>query len=148
MQTPSGGRAPAPVGTNTCVCDVTPPVCLTLPMDSAASRRARAFLEQTHCPAHNTRVLSRARLLLSEVVTNAVRHGSPPITTELECRGTEGMHVRVSDASPGAPVVRQVDVEATGGRGMALVDLLSEQWGVEPGQAGKAVWFRLREEAA
>lgn len=117
-------------------------------MDAAASRRARAFLDQAHCPAHGACVLQRARLLLSEVVTNAVRHGSPPITTELECRGTEGIHVRVSEAAPGAPVVRHVDIESTGGRGMALVDLLSSQWGVEPGQAGKAVWFQLREDAA
>ncbi|TNM60460.1 ATP-binding protein [Quadrisphaera setariae] len=86
-------------------------------MDAAASRRARAFLDQAHCPAHSIRVLQRARLLLSEIVTNAVRHGSPPITTELECRGTEGMHVRVSDAAPGAPVVRKVDLESTAGGG-------------------------------
>lgn len=130
------------------MCDLTPPVSLTLPMDAAASRRARAFLDQAHCPAHGARVLQRARLLLSEVVTNAVRHGSPPITTDLERPGTEGMHVLVTDSAPGAPVVRKVDLESTDGRGMALVDLLPSHWGVEPGQASKAVWFQLREDAA
>lgn len=79
---------------------------------------------------------------------NAVRHSPPPITTELECRGSEGMRVRVSDTAPGGPVVRQVGLEEDGGRGMELVDLLSTQWGVEPGEADKAVWFQLRQNAA
>lgn len=125
------------------MCDVTPAVSLTLPMDLEAPARARAFVEEAHCPVHAARVLTHARWLVSELVTNAVRHGSPPITTELECRGEAGMHVRVSDSSPGAPVVRDVEHDAQSGRGMALVDLLSSQWGVEPGAAGKAVWFEI-----
>ncbi|WP_309225603.1 ATP-binding protein [Quadrisphaera sp. INWT6] len=125
------------------MCDVTPSVSLTLPMDLEAPARARAFVEEAHCPVHASRVLTNARWLVSELVTNAVRHGSPPITTEIECRGEEGMHVRVSDGSADAPVVRDLGHDAQSGRGLALVDLLSSQWGVEPGAAGKAVWFRI-----
>ena len=87
--------------------------------------------------------LYRFVVAVHEIVTNAVRHGSPPITTELECRGEEGMHVRVSDGSADAPVVRDLGHDAQSGRGLTLVDLLSSQWGVEPGAAGKAVWFRI-----
>lgn len=60
------------------MCDLTAPEALTLLMDPAAPWAARAFLDKTHCPAHNTGVLRHARLLLSELATNAVRHGVPP----------------------------------------------------------------------
>lgn len=125
------------------MCAATPTASLTLPMDAVAAARSRAFVEQAHCRTHAASVLDDARLLISELVSNAVRHGSPPITTEIECRGSAGLHVRVSDAAPGAPVVRDADDDAVSGRGMRLVDLLSSAWGVEPGQAGKAVWFQL-----
>ena len=126
------------------MCDVTPPVRLGLDADLHSAARARRFLEDNDCPAHHSRVLDEAQLLVTELVANAVSHGGPPITLRLTCDATPGMVVAVSDGSPRAPVQRDASAEATSGRGVALVDLLSEAWGVEVGEAGKTVWFRLR----
>ncbi|WP_432491966.1 ATP-binding protein [Kineococcus auxinigenes] len=84
-------------------------------------------------------------LLTSEVVANAVRHGQGPVTVEVAC-AEEQVRVAVSDAGPDVPVVHRVGPESTGGRGMALTDLLATRWGVEPAQPparGKTVWFQL-----
>ncbi len=96
-----------------------------------------------HCRAHQTRVLDEALLLVSELVTNAVRHGAPPITMHVACDHNTGMTVRVSDTNPASPTGGTADHEQESGRGVGLVDLLSDDWGVEAAEAGKAVWFRL-----
>jgi anti-sigma regulatory factor (Ser/Thr protein kinase) len=92
-------------------------------------------------------ILDDALLLISELVTNAVRHGSPPILLALECDG-EGLRVRVRDGAPALPRPRDSIPEDEGGRGLALVDALSDAWGAEPvvdeHGGGKSVWFELR----
>jgi len=78
-------------------------------------------------------------------VTNAVRHGAPPITMHVGCDHSAGLTVRVSDANPTPPTARTADHGQESGRGVALVDVPSDDWGVEPGEPepGKAVWCRL-----
>ena len=125
------------------MCDVTPPALLDLSPHPQAAREARRFLEENDCPVHHSRVLDEAQLLATELVTNAVAHGGPPITLRLTCDGTPGMLVAVTDGSPRAPVAQEASTEATSGRGVALVDLLSDAWGVDTGRTGKTVWFHL-----
>ena len=127
------------------MCLVTPPAVLTLEMDERAPGRARQFLREARCQAHNASVLDEAVLLMSELVTNAMRHGAPPIRTEVSCRATSGMQVRVSDGDPTAPTARYAGPDDQSGRGVGLVDMLSDAWGVDPTPNGKTVWFRLRE---
>ncbi|MCI2240531.1 ATP-binding protein [Paenibacillus sp. TRM 82003] len=125
------------------MCDVTPAVQRTLAPHAESARQARRFLEENDCPVHHSRVLDEAELLTTELVTNAVAHGGPPITLRVTCDGTPGMAVAVSDGSSEPPVAREASPEATSGRGVALVDLLSDAWGVETADTGKEVWFRL-----
>lgn len=92
-------------------------------------------------------------LVTSELVANAYQHGSPPVSVAVEGPGaasSEGgdgarLVIGVTDGGPGAPVVREFDDEALGGRGMALVESLAAEWGVDPapGGPGKTVWCRL-----
>jgi anti-sigma regulatory factor (Ser/Thr protein kinase) len=84
-------------------------------------------------------------LLTSEVVANAVLHGRGVVTLALGC-GPGEVVVAVSDTSPQPPTVKAVDLDATGGRGVALVDALSQGWGWAPRPPGKWVWFRITEE--
>lgn len=102
------------------------------------------FLRSARCPAHHATVLDDAELLTSELVTNAVLHGAPPVTLAVECDTTSGMRVRVTDGSARQPRPRTARVADVDGRGMALVDLLSAAWGAEPTDRGKEVWFLLR----
>ena len=80
-------------------------------------------------------------LLLSEVVTNAVRHapGTVHITVTLFA---DRVHARVRDENPRTPQLRAPD--ETGGRGIQLLQRLATRWGVEqhPGD-GKTVWFEV-----
>jgi anti-sigma regulatory factor (Ser/Thr protein kinase) len=126
------------------VCDVTAAASTTLPSDASAPRRARLFLRAARCPQHHATVLDDAELLTSELVTNAVVHGAPPVTLAVECDTSSGMRVRVTDGSPRAPLPRAARPADVDGRGMALVDLLSAAWGAEPTEHGKEVWFLLR----
>ncbi len=127
------------------MCSVTPPAELTLPVDDRAPGMARKFLREMSCRTHHARVMDEAELLVSELVTNAVVHGAPPVTVSVECDGTEGLRVAVTDGSSRSPVPRVADPDDESGRGIYLVDVISERWGVAPGGGeGKAVWFTLK----
>lgn len=86
-----------------------------------------------------------AELLVSEIVTNAVRHGDPVITLSVEA-DEDSLRVAVSDGSNVLPVSpRQVSPALPSGRGLLLVARVATEWGVatdSPGD-GKTVWFRI-----
>ncbi|GAA0310502.1 ATP-binding protein [Kineococcus aurantiacus] len=125
------------------MCSQTPAAALDLVMDATASRRARRFLDEHWCTVHAASARPQADLVVTELVSNAVRHGAPPATLTLDCAGAAGVTVGVSDADPHAPTLRHVTPDALGGRGIALVDVLSEDWGVDPHPGGKTVWSRI-----
>lgn len=129
------------------MCRPVRPAHLALPMAGGAPSQARAFLRGTLCPELALDARDEAVLLVSELVTNAVRHGGPPIVVELACAGPRGLGVRVSDGSPQLPALRHGDLSEESGRGLALVDLVSDGWGIEPGTSGKTVWFVLGDPA-
>jgi anti-sigma regulatory factor (Ser/Thr protein kinase) len=82
-------------------------------------------------------------LLVSEVATNALLHGRGEVRLSVVQRAGR-LRVEVSDASNRLPVRREADLEAQGGRGVALLEQLSENWGVRPlPLRGKIVWFEL-----
>ena len=90
-----------------------------------------------------------ARLLASELVTNAVLHTAGDLEIRLR-RDRGALRVSVCDESGERPVVKSVpDPDSTSGRGLVLVDELSNRWGVDQNSdGGKAVWFELAIEAA
>ncbi|SDQ51651.1 ATP-binding protein [Quadrisphaera sp. DSM 44207] len=143
---------------------------LRLPKDAKAPLLARAFVRTAMCEKHSREARDEVELLVSELVTNAVVHGGSLVTMEVDCEGPQGIAVTVRDSSPSWPVSRSAGPLDEGGRGMALVELISDAWGVheaglpqapDDGQAasagpvdqvlarvprqaqGKAVWFRL-----
>ena len=84
-------------------------------------------------------VLDDLLLVVSELVTNAVRHGAPPVRLEV-LADDDVVRVAVGDGATAVPVPRTVDAEAEGGRGMTLVDLLAREHGVHSQPSGKTVW--------
>ena len=126
------------------MCSVTAPAHLRVPPQEASVGRARAFLADRVCQEHSAGLSATAVLLVSELVTNAVRHGGPPIDIEVICDQGADLQVRVRDAGPELPEVGDLDLAVEGGRGVAMVDLLSDAWGVDSHAGdGKTVWFCL-----
>lgn len=138
------------------MCVPTPASTLVVPVDLSSGRLARHFLEEHWCHQHSSAHLDQAKLLFTELVTNAVRHAGPPIVLRLECVEAEGVVLSVSDGDPAAPVTTVADPADLGGRGVHLVELLSRDWGVRhhppgrdhhasvpPVQTVKTVWCRL-----
>ncbi|KUN97623.1 hypothetical protein AQJ67_29860 [Streptomyces caeruleatus] len=86
-------------------------------------------------------------LLVSELVTNAVVHTGCPAVLRLSLPGGAQDHttvrLEVADRSGQAPVPRCADGDATGGRGLALVDGLADRWGWSAEGAGKRIWCEL-----
>ncbi|WP_369395158.1 ATP-binding protein [Streptomyces sp. CG1] len=112
-------------------------------------------------------------LLVSELVTNAVVHTGRTAVLRLSLPGAEAeaeaaeraealekteraeaveeadppvaatVRVEVADCSSRAPVPRCAGGDATGGRGLALVDCLADRWGWSPEGAGKSIWCEL-----
>jgi anti-sigma regulatory factor (Ser/Thr protein kinase) len=91
--------------------------------------------------------LEDVRLIVSELVTNAVKHG-PNGRVKLRLR-REGktIHGEVEDEGTSAfGLRRRARLGPDGGLGLRLVDSLSDRWGVEAGTA--RVWFELRDRSA
>lgn len=83
-----------------------------------------------------------AVLLTSELVANAVIHASTRLTVTVRLANGV-LRIEVRDANFDLPVVRNPGPEATGGRGMLLVESLAQRWGADVDKAGKVVWFEL-----
>ena len=85
-----------------------------------------------------------AALLVTELVSNVVDHvgGEASFTLELEI--AEGwLRVAVVDGSSVLPLVRELDSESPRGRGLRLVQAISERWGCDEHDGGKRIWFQL-----
>ena len=83
-------------------------------------------------------------LLVSELATNSVRHAGAGFTLGIE-RTPDAVRVAVSDRGPGRPRKRSPDPVEPSGRGLLIVEALSDHWGTEAASdgAGKTVWFEI-----
>ncbi|MET9351286.1 ATP-binding SpoIIE family protein phosphatase [Streptomyces termitum] len=92
--------------------------------------------------------LDAAVLMVSEMVTNVLVHtdGDALLTAQVAA-GEEGrrLRVEVSDASDELPHKRHPGEMASSGRGLVLMEMLADAWGVEPRGEGKTIWFELSE---
>lgn len=81
-------------------------------------------------------------VVLSELVTNAVRHAGSASMLAVSCSDGR-LRVEVSDTSAAGPIMRDSD-GAAGGFGLRLVTEFSDAWGWTPTEAGKMVWAEMR----
>jgi anti-sigma regulatory factor (Ser/Thr protein kinase) len=89
-----------------------------------------------------------AVLLLSEMLTNVLVHTDADALLLAEVRGGPGerrMRVEVTDSSDDLPHKRRPGELASSGRGLVLIELLADAWGVAPQGEGKSIWFELYE---
>ncbi len=116
---------------------------LQLPPDNAAAARARRFVSDTMRSWGCDDAIPDAELLVSELVTNAVLHARSATRVTIERDGAM-LRFSVYDASPTRPRLRDYGPDAVTGRGLLLVDRISQRWGVDAEDSGKRVWFEVR----
>ncbi len=110
-----------------------------------AASQARAVINDELGPAVSGKVLEDATLLVSELVTNAVRHapraGSPEVELRLKV-DPERVRVVVSDPGGGFLAPRLPTAAESSGWGLYLVDRIADRWGVISTDRNE-VWFEI-----
>jgi anti-sigma regulatory factor (Ser/Thr protein kinase) len=106
-----------------------------------ARRFARSQLTEWNVETSTSDV---AVLLVSELVTNAVRYAPGPIVVELSV-ADDVLRVAVQDAAADTPlpVVQEIQPTAESGRGLVMLAALARAWGYRRVDDGKQVWFEL-----
>ncbi|MEU2434371.1 SpoIIE family protein phosphatase [Streptomyces sp. NPDC007861] len=92
--------------------------------------------------------IDAAVLMVSEMVTNVLVHTDGDALLVAEAAGERGsrrLRVEVSDGSDELPHRRRPGEMASSGRGLLLMEMLADVWGVEPRGEGKSIWFELYE---
>ncbi|MFP3988154.1 ATP-binding protein [Streptomyces sp. E11-3] len=117
----------------------------TFPADPGAVRTARHRVRGQLLAWRLDELTDVTVLLVSELVTNSLRHASGPIGVRLQRPSdpTGSLLVEVSDPLPDPPLERTAALEDEGGRGLQLVACSAGRWGTRRGKTGKAVWFEL-----
>src|SRR5262245_57739703 len=81
-------------------------------------------------------------LLVSELVSNVILHAHTPLEVTVRTRGAH-LRVTVADESPVIPAMKQYAADSVTGRGLTMIDLTAESWGIDEMADGKAVWFEI-----
>ncbi|WP_338491743.1 SpoIIE family protein phosphatase [Streptomyces sp. SJL17-4] len=111
---------------------------MDLPPDPAAVSGARRFASDVLTAWGVEELSFTTELVVSELVTNAIRYGKSPIQLRLILQST--LTCEVSDASSTAPHLRRARIYDEGGRGLLLVAQCAERWGTRHGREGKVIW--------
>ncbi|MBV7700622.1 ATP-binding SpoIIE family protein phosphatase [Streptomyces sp. TRM70350] len=113
----------------------------TLEPEETAPGKARRLARRALARWGLEELTDSVELLVSEVVTNAVRYASRPVTLRL--LRTDVLRCEVGDDVPQLPRLRQARATDEGGRGLYLVNRMARRWGATRLSTGKVVWFEL-----
>lgn len=112
-----------------------------LPHDTAASRVARNRVRDVVGEFDR---LDDVMLAASELAANAVQHGGGPVDLQVHA-GADAVTIEIGDTNiERYPEVRRLPVFSVSGRGMSIVDAISEHWGVTVRPTAKSVWCEFR----
>ncbi|MEU3984776.1 SpoIIE family protein phosphatase [Streptomyces sp. NPDC026672] len=109
-----------------------------VPADPSAVGRVRAAAAKTLEDWGLTEAAFTTELILSELVTNAIRHAGGPIRVRLI--RDRSLICEVSDGSSTAPHLRRAATTDEGGRGLFLVAQFADRWGTRYTPSGKVIW--------
>jgi GAF domain-containing protein/anti-sigma regulatory factor (Ser/Thr protein kinase) len=115
---------------------------IPLASDVDAAARARRFVVDALTDWDLAELADDAVLAASELVTNAVLHGGPPVELRL-LPVPGGVRVEARDGSRVSPVRPLATMDTMTGRGIALVEAVSARWGIDQLPDGKAVWCEV-----
>jgi anti-sigma regulatory factor (Ser/Thr protein kinase) len=112
----------------------------SFPCQPEAVTAARRFVRDV-LSDHARETVEAAELMTSELATNCVRHAQTDFVLAIHARGQ--IRIEVSDSGGGRPIVLSPAPHELSGRGLRIVEAMSDAWGVVPGSDGKAVWFTV-----
>ena len=113
----------------------------TFRCEPQAVTAARRFVRET-LSDRSPQLVDAAELMTSELVTNCVRHAHTAFELVVHDQGE--VRVEVSDSGAGCPRPLSPGEHDPTGRGLRIVEALSDAWGVIPRNEGKTVWFEIR----
>jgi len=109
-----------------------------LPGELTSAGEARMLVAEPLAKWHLTGLLATTQLLVSELVTNAIRYTQGPVTLRLILERT--LTCEIADTSAALPRIRFAAGDDECGRGLQIVSQLSQRWGARRTPAGKVVW--------
>ena len=109
-----------------------------LPSDPAVVSNARSLAVHQLAEWGLEELVMTTELIVSELVTNAIRHGTGPI--RLRMIRHDVLICEVSDASNTSPRLRHARTTDEGGRGLFLVAQMTRRWGTRYTEGGKLIW--------
>jgi anti-sigma regulatory factor (Ser/Thr protein kinase) len=125
--------------------DPRPEVSFEITATPDSVREARERVVETAAERLPADRVAELRLVASEVITNAVRHGGSGEPVRIRALVTEEfLCVKVTDAGPGiAPRPRATAPAADGGFGLVLVESLTRRWGMTREEGRTRIWFEF-----
>ena len=122
--------------------------CVTcdVPGTARGPAAARHFVGAALCAWGLHGLEADARLVVSELVSNAVQHAPSPVRVEVRLWREAGrVRICVADQAPAMPILCRRDDRAAYGRGLHIVAALASAWGAGYTSSGKTVWAELRD---
>lgn len=107
--------------------------------------QARRFVRET-LGDQPQETIEAVELMVSELTTNCVQHAHSDFDVEIE-QSAGVIRVEARDRGEGRPTVRSPTPREPSGRGLKVVEALSDAWGIEPQDEGKVVWFTVSPQA-
>jgi anti-sigma regulatory factor (Ser/Thr protein kinase) len=128
--------------------DAVPVSVVTVPHERTGVRLARhAFADQLEAAGVRPEDRDDAMLVLSELVSNAVKHAAPLPNGDIRVRWEvldEVLHIEITDGGAGTrPHASVAALSSLGGRGLDIVRTVSTQWGVTEGEDSVTVWAEV-----
>jgi serine/threonine-protein kinase RsbW len=109
-----------------------------LPREPSSASRARQLVADLSADTLHSEERNPAKLLVSELVTNAVVHGTGVITLRASIDENRLLVEVIDEGSGSERVARQHDLHQLGGLGLSVVDAEASRWGVHAG-----TWFEI-----
>lgn len=117
----------------------------SFPLDAPSAAAVRQFVRGAVGELAERVPTDDAVLLANELAANAIRHaGGERFSVAVQRQPDGTVEIGVTDPDPHPPALAHPSPDATGGRGLPIVDQLSRRWGVRRvPEGGKCVWFDL-----
>ncbi|MER6380739.1 ATP-binding protein [Streptomyces sp. NPDC001127] len=117
----------------------------TMPCEPESARRARQLVAAALSTWGVSELADVGELIVSELVNNSVNHTNcRAIRVLIRWERSDMVRIGVADKSRDVPVLGKPNDEAEEGRGLLLIDSMSQNWGYDRMSWGKVVWAELR----